>query len=60
MTAVYFIMLVAWIVELVRLRQFVLHVHFLCLTCILIKTIELALLAVYLDRQVRSQASENR
>lgn len=47
-------MVLAWTAELVRLRQFVLHVHYLCLVSVLIKAIETALVAGYFHRQVRT------
>lgn len=52
MTAVYFGLTAAWVGEMARLRAFVLPVHYLCLACVVVKTLETALVAVYYHGQV--------
>lgn len=53
MAVVYVGFSVAWMSEMARLREHVVRIHYLCLSCILVKLIEVVLWAAYYDRQVR-------
>lgn len=54
MSVVYAVLTAVWIGEMLRLRQHVLPVHFLCLVCVLVKAVQSILIAVYYHRQVKN------
>lgn len=52
MSVVYVALTAAWLGEMLRLRRHVLPVHSLCLACVVVKTVQFILRAVYFHRQV--------
>ena len=54
MSVVYVALTTVWIGEMLRLREHVLPVHFLCLVCVLVKAVQSILIAVYYHRQVKN------
>ena len=54
MSVVYVALTAVWLGEMLRLRQHVLPVHFLCLVCVFVKAVQSILVAVYYHRQVRN------
>lgn len=55
MAVVYVGFAVAWMSEMARLHEYVLRIHYLCLSCVLAKFIEMVLWAAYYDRQVHKK-----
>ncbi|CAM9201879.1 unnamed protein product [Ectocarpus sp. 6 AP-2014] len=51
MSVVYVALTAAWLGEMVRLRRHVLPVHSLCLACVVVKTVQFILRAIYFHRQ---------
>eukprot|EP00752_Nemacystus_decipiens_P005249 g4763.t2 len=59
MSVVYVALTTVWMGEMLRLRQHVLPVHFLCLVCVLVKTAQTILVAVYYHRQSAEGKDQN-